>query len=173
MALIKCPECGRVDAQIRRGCEHIGINVKTMHKKRKTYGSALLSNGVNISVVKDMLGHTDEATTLRHYIYNTIANKEIGEIVLNALSGDEVTKSDQKIISFSGKKKAENLNESKHSAIRQILRKMGLEPTRHCCHKILSLARLPVPTLPPIYCTRYILTLSGKNVNRFFSYFYK
>ena len=25
---------------------------------------------------------------------------------------------------------------------------MGLEPTRHCCHKILSLARLPVPTLP-------------------------
>ena len=29
-----------------------------------------------------------------------------------------------------------------------IMRKMGLEPTRHCCHKILSLARLPVPTLP-------------------------
>ena len=28
------------------------------------------------------------------------------------------------------------------------LRKMGLEPTRHGCHKILSLARLPVPTLP-------------------------
>ena len=25
---------------------------------------------------------------------------------------------------------------------------MGLEPTRHECHKILSLARLPVPTLP-------------------------
>lgn len=29
-----------------------------------------------------------------------------------------------------------------------VLRKMGLEPTRHECHKILSLARLPVPTLP-------------------------
>ena len=28
------------------------------------------------------------------------------------------------------------------------MRKMGLEPTRHECHKILSLARLPVPTLP-------------------------
>ena len=25
---------------------------------------------------------------------------------------------------------------------------MGLEPTRHECHKILSLARLPIPTLP-------------------------
>ena len=30
------------------------------------------------------------------------------------------------------------------------LRKMGLEPTRHCCHKNLNLARLPVPTLPRI-----------------------
>ena len=29
-----------------------------------------------------------------------------------------------------------------------LMRKMGLEPTRHECHKILSLARLPVPTLP-------------------------
>ena len=28
---------------------------------------------------------------------------------------------------------------------------MGLEPTRHECHKILSLARLPVPTLPHIF----------------------
>ncbi len=28
------------------------------------------------------------------------------------------------------------------------LRKMGLEPTQACAHKILSLARLPVPTLP-------------------------
>ncbi len=29
-----------------------------------------------------------------------------------------------------------------------ILRKMGLEPTRYEYHKILSLARLPIPTLP-------------------------
>ena len=28
------------------------------------------------------------------------------------------------------------------------LRRMGLEPTRDCSHKILSLARLPVPTPP-------------------------
>ena len=33
-----------------------------------------------------------------------------------------------------------------HSLI--VMRTMGLEPTRHECHKILSLARLPVPTLP-------------------------
>ena len=28
------------------------------------------------------------------------------------------------------------------------VRRMGLEPTRNCLHKILSLARLPVPTPP-------------------------
>ena len=28
------------------------------------------------------------------------------------------------------------------------MRKMGLEPTRRDRHKILSLARLPIPTLP-------------------------
>ena len=31
------------------------------------------------------------------------------------------------------------------------MRKMGLEPTRPCEHKILSLARLPVPTLPHLF----------------------
>ncbi len=33
-------------------------------------------------------------------------------------------------------------------AFQKKLRKAGLEPARHCCHKILSLARLPIPTLP-------------------------
>ena len=79
-----------------------------MHKIRKTYGSTLLHNGVNISAVKDMLGHADETTTLKHYIYNTITNQKTGEIVLDALSDNKVTKSDQNIISFLDKKKTEN-----------------------------------------------------------------
>ncbi len=33
---------------------------------------------------------------------------------------------------------------------------MGLEPTRCNHHKILSLARLPVPTLPPALTTQVI-----------------
>lgn len=32
-----------------------------------------------------------------------------------------------------------------------LMQEMGLEPTRYCYHKILSLARLPVPTLPHIF----------------------
>ena len=65
----RCLTPDAVDAQIKRGCEYIGIPVKTMHKIRKTYASTLLHNGVNLSIVKDMLGHADESTTLKHYIY--------------------------------------------------------------------------------------------------------
>ena len=68
----RCLTPDAVDTQIKRGCEYIGIPVKTMHKIRKTYASTLLHNGVNLSIVKDMLGHADESTTLKHYIYNIV-----------------------------------------------------------------------------------------------------
>ncbi len=109
-----------VDAQLIRGCKYIGIKVKTMHKIRKTYGSMLLHNGVNISAVKDMLGHADESTTMKHYIYNTMTDKETKEAVLNALSGtpnSKVTKSDQNIISFQKSKRAKTLETSRLSAL--------------------------------------------------------
>lgn len=105
-----------IDAQVKRGCEYIGMNVKTMHKIRKTYGSTLLHNGVNVSAVKDMLGHADETTTLKHYIFNTMNDEETGKAVRNALNVDKVTKSDQKVIIFTGKRKAENPAKSRLSA---------------------------------------------------------
>lgn len=97
-----------VDGQIRRACEYINIPVKTMHKIRKTYASILLHNGVNLSIVKDLLGHADESTTLRHYIYN-IEETSIAEMqVLNALESKNGSSSDQSdqnnIINFPTKK---------------------------------------------------------------------
>lgn len=115
-----CISPDAVDAQIKRGCEYIGIPVKTMHKIRKTYASTLLHNGVNISIVKDMLGHADETTTLKHYIYNIEDKTETYNKVLDALGDGEVEKSDQsdqKLIPFPGKKKAENLGIPKPSAL--------------------------------------------------------
>lgn len=103
-----------IDAQIKRGCEYIGIPVKTMHKIRKTYASTLLHSGVNISIVKDMLGHADESTTLRHYVYNTESSEETDWIVRNALEcGTKSDQSDQNIIPFATKKKAENPEKSR------------------------------------------------------------
>ena len=54
---------------------------------------------------------------------------------------------------------------------------MGLEPTRCNHHKILSLARLPVPTLPRIGCFK-ISYLSPTHINiphlfMFDKYFFK
>lgn len=109
-----------VDAQIKRGCEHIGIPVKTMHKIRKTYASTLLHNGVNLSIVKDMLGHADESTTLKHYIYNIEDSTETDNKVLNALDPQNRAKSDQSdqnIILFAKIKRAENPDKSTLSAL--------------------------------------------------------
>lgn len=104
-----------IDAQIKRGCEYIGIPVKTMHKIRKTYASTLLHNGVNVSIVKDMLGHADENTTLKHYIFNTEEESETDNIVLGVLEGENKAKklkseqSEHRIILFSDIKKARSL----------------------------------------------------------------
>ena len=53
------------------------------------------------------------------------------------------------------------------------MRKMGLEPTRPNGHKILSLARLPIPTLPQtaeslIDSTIDIIAYHAAYVNTFF-----
>lgn len=116
----KCLAPDAVDAQIKRGCEHIGIPVKTMHKIRKTYASTLLHNGVSLSIVKDMLGHADESTTLKHYIYNIEDSSETDNKVRNALDPENHAKSDQSdqnIIPFTKIKKAKNLEKSTFSAI--------------------------------------------------------
>lgn len=91
---------------------YIGIPVKTMHKIRKTCAAPLLHNGVNLSIVRDMSGHADEATTLKHYIFNVEGNSETDNIVLAALEGEKQTKSDQKIVPFPEKKEVENLEKS-------------------------------------------------------------
>ena len=116
----RCLTPEAVDTQIKRGCEYIGIPVKTMHKIRKTYASTLLHIGVNLSIVKDMLGHADESTTLKHYIYNIEDSTETDNKVLNALDPQNDAKrdqSDQNIILFSKIKRAENLNKSTLSAL--------------------------------------------------------
>ena len=65
------------------------------------------------------------------------------------------------------------------SHLRSLLRKMGLEPTRHCWHKILSLACLPIPALPHLlglHRARMILTFSMEIVKKketIFLFFYK
>lgn len=73
---------------------------------------------MNLSIVKDMLGHADESTTLKHYIYNIEDNEETDSMVLNALEDTcktESAQSDQNIICFPNNKIAENQEKSRLS----------------------------------------------------------
>jgi integrase len=46
-----------------------------MHKIRKTYGTTLIDNGVDKSLIKAQMGHSDISTTM-HYYYFVNKNKD-------------------------------------------------------------------------------------------------
>ena len=67
-----------------------------------------------------MLGHADEATTLKHYIYNIEDSTETDNKVLNALEPQNHTKSaqsDQNVIPFTKRKRTENFERSTFSVL--------------------------------------------------------
>lgn len=113
-----------IDTQLLRGCEYIGIPRRTMHKIRKTYASTLYKKDVPIPAIKNMLGHADETTTFKHYIFNLETDETTDELVLNALQGntissekpvDNVRQREMNIIQFPINKKAENPYKSRIS----------------------------------------------------------
>lgn len=59
-----------VEEYYRRYCNEIGTVPKTPHCSRKTYISCLIDNGVNINTVRKYVGHADERTTLRNYVFD-------------------------------------------------------------------------------------------------------
>lgn len=110
-----------LDGQLRRGCAYAGIPIRSMHKIRKTYASTLYQRGISITIISKLLGHADESTTMKHYIFNLKDETETDSLVLNALSSnvitnnlitisreeisESVTDGDNKIISFETIKK--------------------------------------------------------------------
>lgn len=66
-------------------CKKTGVVRKSPHKIRKTYGSILIDNGVNESVIISQMGHTDIKTTKEFYYKNrkTIEQKQayINEVI--------------------------------------------------------------------------------------------
>nr|WP_130789587.1 tyrosine-type recombinase/integrase [Lachnoclostridium pacaense] len=59
-----------VDSQIRKYCRHIGIEGKSNHKIRKTFGSALVDSKMSIEKATQLMGHTDKRTLLNNYCFN-------------------------------------------------------------------------------------------------------
>lgn len=65
-------------------CEKIGIEPKSPHKVRKTYGTILLDNNVDRRFILDQMGHVSITTTENHYHRNRKAVEKKRE-VLNQL----------------------------------------------------------------------------------------
>lgn len=84
-----------IQAMVKRGCEAINIDVKTIHKIRKTYISTLIDSGLNIDEIRRMVGHSDERTTYSNYCFNRLTNKQTEKIIEDALSSPKVIKSNQ------------------------------------------------------------------------------
>lgn len=61
------------DNRLRRTCKEIGINPRSMHKIRKTYGTFLIDSGVEDSLIMSQMGHKDIQTTRSYYYF---ANKD-------------------------------------------------------------------------------------------------
>ena len=104
-----------VKAQLERSCERAGIPKRSTHKIRKTYASTLYKNGVSVTDIGKLLGHVDETTTLRHYIFSLDDTRDFDDRIRNALSLKEkkneveiVTKRDHNIISLSDYQKGRN-----------------------------------------------------------------
>lgn len=55
---------------IGRVCKELKINRKSMHKIRRTYGTTLLDNNVDDSVIMEQMGHSDVSTTKKFYYYS-------------------------------------------------------------------------------------------------------
>ena len=65
-------------------CKHCNIRSKSPNKIRKTYSSILLDNGVQESLIIQMMGHTDIATTKGHY-YRNRKNEQEKIAVINSV----------------------------------------------------------------------------------------
>lgn len=75
----------RLDSQIRKYCRELGITIRSMHKIRKYYISALKLTGVPDEEIKRTAGHRELTTTYNSYCFSVIERKETEILIESAL----------------------------------------------------------------------------------------
>lgn len=58
---------GAIRKRMYQICRRLEIRVRSPHKARKTYGSILLDNGVDVKLIEKQMGHTDISCTENFY----------------------------------------------------------------------------------------------------------
>ncbi|WP_408070682.1 tyrosine-type recombinase/integrase [Butyrivibrio sp. JL13D10] len=66
-------------------CDALEIERRSMHKIRKTYGTALLDANVEDSLVMSQMGHSDITTTRKYYYYSRRNAEHKRQQIMNAI----------------------------------------------------------------------------------------
>lgn len=74
------------NGRLKLACEKLGIPPRTMHKLRKTYGTTLIDNGVDESLIMSQMGHKDISTTRKYYYYANKDKETEREQIQNAIN---------------------------------------------------------------------------------------
>ena len=69
---------------LEKYAQRTGKKTKSSHKIRKTYASNLNAAGVPLDCIREQLGHTDAATTLK-YIFNPFSDEQTYDLLSKAL----------------------------------------------------------------------------------------
>ena len=133
---------------LRRLLSHLGFDITNNHAFRMSLNSNVLDAKLHLPAAKraELLGHNVE-TNLKYYTYSSKSKMNDLVDLFNSLGTKVSPQSHQNVIKFE-KKKASNPVNSRLSANFKLCGRWDLNPHKRNAYKILSLARLPVPTLP-------------------------
>lgn len=68
-----------------KACDALGIERRSMHKIRKTYGTMLIDSGADDSTIMEQMGHSDITTTRKFYYFSNKSQAEKIEQVKRAI----------------------------------------------------------------------------------------
>lgn len=71
--------------RLYRACDELGIERRSMHKVRKTYGTTLLDGGADDSLVMSQMGHADISTTRKYYYFSNKTDEKKTEQIVQAI----------------------------------------------------------------------------------------
>lgn len=79
------------DKYLRKVCSKVGIEVRSMHKIRKTFISKLFEAGMHPKKIQHISGHDNMDTLYKCYCFNTEEDSSIMEKINNASTSQSVT----------------------------------------------------------------------------------
>lgn len=71
--------------KLMRICKELDIEYRSNHKIRKTYGTMLIDNNVDESIVAEQMGHADITTTKKYYYFSNKGEENKREQILYAI----------------------------------------------------------------------------------------